>query len=295
MSSISSKIITFSLSLINAKKFVRKSFEHPPRSNKLLVPKYLQNKFIVSDFQVLGKTVVTLQPYNVISDNHILFFHGGAYVIEGNSLHWKLIDNIARRTNSKVSYIDYPLAPENTYKQTFEMVQQSFDRLIKLFPNDRFMLMGDSAGGGLALSFAQKLHNEKAVIQPCKLILFSPWLDLSMQNPEIIKQERKDKLLPLDGLIEAAKRYAGLEDMTNYLLSPIYGNVSGLAEILVFYATHELFYPDCKLLAEKVKSVGNFSFQEFQDMQHDWVIYPIPEAKKALHIAIEFIKQATIL
>ncbi len=290
--SVQAKIITFFLGIINAKKLVEKSFKNPARSSKPLTPKHLKVEFNVSEFQVMTKYVVSVQPKAKAkaNDTHILFFHGGAYVVEGSAMHWKIIETIVRETNSKVSYIDYPLAPEYNYKQTFEMVQQSFDRLMSIFPNDRFMLMGDSAGGSLALAFAQKLLQEKALIQPCKLILFSPWLDLSMQNPEIKNQILKDKLLPLSGLIEAGKKYAGGDDVRNYLLSPINGDLNGLGETLVFFGSDELFYPDCKLLAEKVKSIGNFSFHEFTGMQHDWVIFPIPERKKSLQIAIDFIK-----
>ena len=290
--SVQAKIITFFLGMFNVKKLVEKSIQNPPRSTKLIIPGHLKKKFSVSEFQLMNKSVVSVQPKFNAKETHIMFFHGGGYVLEGNTMHWKIIETIVSGTNCKISYIDYPLAPENTYKQTFEMIQQSFDTLINTFPNDRFMLMGDSAGGGLALAFAQKLQKEKGLIQPCKLILFSPWLDLSMQNPEITEQISKDKLLPLQGLIDAGKRYAGGEDVNNYLLSPIHGDLNGLGETLVFYGSHELFYPDCKLLAEKVRSIGNFYFYEFPEMQHDWVIYPIPEAKQALNTAIEFINKA---
>jgi acetyl esterase/lipase len=206
-------------------------------------------------------------------------------------MHWKIVETIATKANCKVSYIDYPLAPEFTYKTTFDMVQQSFDKLVNEYPDDRFMLMGDSAGGGLALAFAQKLLNENASIQPIKNILFSPWLDLSMQNSAISQQEHLDKILPLNALIDAGKKYAGGDDLNNYLLSPIHGEFEGLGNTLVFYGTNELFYPDCMLLAQKVKTYRNFNFYEFPEMQHDWVVFPIPEAKEALDLAIEFINE----
>jgi acetyl esterase/lipase len=289
--SVQAKFITFILRLSNANKMVEKSFLNPARSTKPLVTKYLRRSFNVSEFQVLGKSVVTIQPKTQVTNMHVLYFHGGAYLLEGNSMHWKIVETVVNKANCKVSYIDYPLAPECTYKITFDMVQQSFDRLTQQYPNDRFMLMGDSAGGGLALAFAQKLANENAVVQPVKNILFSPWLDLSMQNPEIKKQESLDKLLPLQGLIEAGKKYAGGDDVNNYLLSPINGNMAGIGETIIFYGTHELFYPDCKKMKDKTISLGNFTFHEFHEMQHDWVILPIPEAKEALNIAIEFINK----
>lgn len=290
MSSFSAEITTGFLVALNFKKLVEKSFQHPIRTKKPLVSKNLREKFVVNEFQIMDKSVITIFPKTNISNIHILFFHGGAYLLEGNSMHWKIVETIATKANCKVSYIDYPLAPENNYRTTFEMVQQSYDRLINDYPNDRFMLMGDSAGGGLALAFAQKLANGNALVQPEKNILFSPWLDLSMQNPAIKQQEQLDKILPLMGLIEAGKKYAGGNDVNNYLLSPINGGFSSVGDTLVFYGTNELFYPDCKKLKEKTQSFGNFSFREFEGMQHDWVIFPIPEAKQAIEMAVEFIR-----
>ena len=289
--SVQAKFITFFLGLSNANRLVEKSFLNPARSTKPLVTEHLCRSFNVTEFQVLGKSVVTIQPKTQVTNAHVLYFHGGAYLLEGNSMHWKIVETVINKANCKVSYIDYPLAPESTYKNTFHMVQQSFDKLTQQYPNDRFMLMGDSAGGGLALAFAQKLANENAAVQPVKNILFSPWLDLAMQNPKIQKQESLDKLLPLQGLIDAGKKYAGGDVVNNYLLSPINGNMAGIGETIIFYGTHELFYPDCKKMKEKTISLGNFIFYEFPEMQHDWVIYPIPEAKEALNIAIEFINK----
>jgi acetyl esterase/lipase len=275
----------------NAKKWVEKSFLNPARTNKPLVSKHIYNNFHVSEFEILSKLVVTVQPKTNVSNLHVLFFHGGAYLLEGNSMHWKIVETVVKQANCKVSYIDYPLAPENTYKNTFEMVQHAFDRLAKVNPNDKFIFMGDSAGGGLALAFAQKLVKEHAPVQSVKNILFSPWLDLSMKNPKIRKLEVFDKLLPLQGLIEAGRKYAGGDDVSNYLLSPINGNFQGLGKTLVFYGTHELLYPDCKLLEQKTNHLANFTFHEFPEMQHDWVIFPIPEATEALDLAIEFINK----
>lgn len=202
-----------------------------------------------------------------------------------------MVETVINKTNCKLSYIDYPLAPECTYRNTFDMVQKSFEKLMKLYPNDRFVFMGDSAGGGLALAFAQKLANENAAVQPILNILFSPWLDLTMQNPEIKNQVSLDKLLTVQGLIDAGKKYAGGDDVNNYLLSPINGNLAGIGETIIFYGTYELFCSDCKKLKYKTIGLRNFIFYEFPEMQHDWVIYPIPEAKQALDIAIEFINK----
>jgi acetyl esterase/lipase len=292
MATISSKNLAVFLGLLNFKTKVEKSFHNPVRTKKQLVSAKLFKKFDVSEFKIMEKSVITIQPKTNVSDFHILFFHGGAYLIEGSAMHWKIVENIASNAHCRVSYIDYPLAPEHNYRFTFDMVQQSYDKLTNDYPHDRFMLMGDSAGGGLALAFAQKLVNENAAILPEKNILFSPWLDLSMQNPAIRKQEHLDKILPYNGLVYAGKQYAADHDVNHFLLSPINGEMMDrIGKTLVFYGTDELFYPDCLRLKEKTSGLANFSFREFQGMQHDWVIFPIHEAKEALEMAVEFINE----
>jgi len=286
---ISANLVNGFLDVFNFKKMVEKSLVHPTRRKKPFNLSRYEKSFQVSQFQLMGKSVVTFTPKGIVSTIHILFFHGGAYLLEGSAMHWKLMEAIALKANCKVSYIDYPLAPEYTYKTTFEMVQQSYELLINKYPNDKFMLMGDSAGGGLALAFAQKLAAENALVQPSKIILFSPWLDMAMNNPEIKKMEHLDKILSVDALRKAALLYSGGDDLQHYLLSPINGKMEELGETLIFYGTHEILYYDCLKLKQKTAHLSNFHFREFAEMQHDWVIFPIAEADEALEMAIEFI------
>lgn len=290
MISNSAKNITRMLGFLNAKKFVEKSFKNPLRTTKTVVPQKILSKFVVSEFQVMGKSVITIQPKQNDGNKHVIYFHGGAYLLEGSTMHWKIIDRIATKANCKISYFDYPLAPEFNYISTFEMVQQAYNKIKRQYSEDQFLLMGDSAGGGLALAFAQKLAIENPSEIPPKNILFSPWLDISMSNPLIKDLEHLDKLLPLSGLIEAGKKYAGNDNVDNYLLSPINGKLDGLGDTIVFYGTHELFYADCKKLKELSKSsIVKFIFHEYAEMQHDWVLYPIPEANQVINTTIEFI------
>jgi len=89
--------------------------------------------------------------------------------------------------------------------------------------------------------------------------------------------------------MHAARKYAGEDDLNNYLLSPIHGMFDDLPPTYIFYGTEELFYPDIEILKEKIKNLENFKFYKFEGMQHDWVILPIPEAKVAIEEAIKFI------
>src|SRR5690606_3466899 len=109
------------------------------------------------------------------------------------------------------------------------------------------VFMGNSAGGGLALGFAQKLRNEnRTQPQPSQLILISPWLDITLSNPDIRMVDKKDKLLSIKGLRMAAKAYASSVDGNDFRVSPIYGDFSGLGKISLFIGTNDLFVADAR-------------------------------------------------
>jgi monoterpene epsilon-lactone hydrolase len=76
-------------------------------------------------------------------------------------------------------------------------------------------------------------------------VLISPWLDLSMSNPDIKKQESKDFILSKQMLTNSAAVYARGEPLENYLLSPIHGDFFNLPETLILFGSEELFYADC--------------------------------------------------
>lgn len=92
----------------------------------------------------------------------ILYLHGGAYVNEIANLHIIFCDKLAKKTNSTVFAPIYPLAPNHTYEETYLIVKDMYDLLLKF--KKPIIIMGDSAGGGLSASFceylaANDLHN----------------------------------------------------------------------------------------------------------------------------------------
>jgi len=287
MESTTAKIIDDLFKLFNVKNSTLLKTMKKYRSNS--IPKSMRLLFSIRSFKIKGRSVVTLQRKKSFTNLHIIFLHGGAYAREPSALHWRFMGVFLERLNCKLSYIDYPLTPQSNYKDIHAMLAESYEKLIVLYPKDTIILMGDSAGGGLALAFFQILKKSKGRM-PDKTVLFSPWLDISMTNPKIKQIAQKDLLLALDDLVIAATDYSGGNDMQLPILSPIYGPLDGLGEVAVFFGTHEVLLPDCLLLQEKVKDTDSrFEFFKFPNMQHDFILLPIPEAEKAIKEVCEFI------
>ncbi len=282
--SFSSRLISTILKWSKLKTQVEKRVNKPiKRSQKAFMPQAVAQAYQAHSQEVAGKTLATFADKKQVSQTHVIFLHGGAYVFEAIGGHWDIAKKIVAQIHCRMTLIDYPLAPESTYKDAFAMLAEAYDLLGEQYPDDQFVLMGDSAGAGLALAFNQMLIKQNHPRLPVKTVLISPWLDLTMLNPEVDKFAKTDHLLTVNMLQSAGSLYAGGDDQTQYLLSPINGEFDDLPPTLVLYSNTELFYPDCiklKVLATAVNV--NFQFKEYHKMLHDWLVFPMPERQEAI-------------
>jgi len=283
MNNISTKISEIIFKYLGTSRMDPQKMQHPKREDQLATMKNYWKKYTADEMRIHDHTILTLTSTPKPACPHILYFHGGAYVWQGELVQWSFIKKMLRMTECRISYIDYPLAPEHTFQDTFAMVQEAYEILAEKYADDNFIFMGDSSGAGLALAFAEKIKKEKTLKQPVKLILLSPWLDLALNNPALKEYEKKDAVLTVEGLLAAGDLYAGGESKSNPLLSPIHGDLKGLREIAIFTGTHDILYPDCLLLKDKVEEVGgNIKVFQYTEMMHVWMLFPLPEAKDVL-------------
>jgi len=270
----------------------RIDFMHPKRSAKGKMPYFSLKKYRTTELMVMGRLALTISPIDSKTLQHVVYFHGGGYSIEASSGHFQLIKQLIDRANCTVTYVDYPLAPEFSVVDTMDMALETYRLLLSAHPESQFVFMGDSAGGGLALSLSM-LIRDKELKGPEKIILFSPWLDIKLINEQISLYEMRDFVLAAESLRKIGEIYKGDLHVSHYLVSPKYGDLKGLGDIAVFFGSEEIFYPDCRELCD-ANNARNAKVRayEYAGMQHDWVILPIPEAYRALDEAVAFMREA---
>ena len=284
------KFTHFLLKLVNAKKLASKSVLHPKRAKRFSYPRQLK-KFQIDHFFIQNRNVVTFSSINHTAGKHIIFLHGGAYTAEVKTGHWWMVEQILKKSDCKLSFIQYPLAPEKNHIQAHAMLNEAYSVLENKSPDDQFYLLGDSAGGGFCLAFAQSLRDRKSQKSPEKIALLSPWIDLSMSNPEIKALEQKDLLLSAEILKKCGSWYAGGIDLKSPVLSPLYGNMNDLKSVAIFVGTNEIFLPDCRLLKRKIEnSDTTLYYKEYEGMQHDWIHFPIKERYVLLKDVLQYLQ-----
>ncbi len=245
--------------------------------------------------EFMNRKVFVLTPKNIErTSTIILYFHGGSYMGEITQEHWNFLEKVINNTGATVILPDYPLTPKYNYKDVFNMVEPLYNEIVSKINLDNFMVMGDSAGGGLALALEEKIvadtnalstqedseeikQDEMGVIYdyklPAKTILISPWLDVRLENPEINEVQKYDKQLNKDTLKLAGIAYAGSDGINSYLVNPIDGDLSKLKNITIFTGTYDILNPDVHVLEQRAKEQGiTIKVKEYEGASHIWML-----------------------
>lgn len=225
---------------------------------------------------------------NHSSDSVLLYLHGGGYVAGCLGYARGSASVLATETNRKVLAVAYRLAPEFPFPAAVEDALCAYRYLLDT-GYKRISLAGESAGGGLVFALCLKLK-ELGLPQPNKVVGISPWTDLKFTGESHISNCKKDPTLSVKALRVAAKAYAdGQED--NPLVSPIYGDLCGLPPSLLFAGSRELLLDDSRLLEKRLRECGcDCELIVEEGLWHVYVLFKIPEARKALKKIAAFLE-----
>ena len=249
--------------------------------------------YIAVERPVAGRFMVTVDkgepaPY------HVFMLHGGGYIMEAMSMHTDKLKAFADR-GLRVTAFAYPLAPEHDMDTIHAAVDEAYELVRKEYPNDTFAVYGDSAGAGLGLNLLMRLRDKGDANRPMKSIWASPAVDLSMTNPDILKYADTDKSLSYEDEKKLVPMLCGDNDPKEVRYSPLYGDLSNLGDMLMFYGGGEILRPDCELFAEKIKTVEGTSIKSVMAEKrfHDYLMmvgYGYEEAIEAFDMIKEFLR-----
>ena len=248
---------------------LQREFRHrsPPKAAE--IPAALRRLVEVEESRPLGRLVYTLAPKRGRSVWHLIYTHGGSFVNELVGAHWQIIAKLVRATGATVTVPLYPLAPEHSHRDAFALLEAVYrERAASGAP---LVVCGDSAGGNLALVQALRAK-ELGLPAPAHVILFSPWLDLAMTNPEIAAIQPRDPMLFAGELAECGRWWAAGEDLAHPLLSPVHAELAGLPPVHIFQGADDVLAPDARLLRDRIAAAGGrVEYHETAGAFHDFM------------------------
>jgi len=234
-----------------------------------------------------------LIPENAPQEKLILYVHGGGYVSGSCNDHRGFVSKFAKNTGFTNLIYDYRLAPEHPFPAALDdsvkMYRWALSAEYK--PGD-ILIAGESAGGGLCLALLLAIK-EQQLPMPAAAVAISPWTDLTCSS-DSYRTRNKRSLAPLNSWTVFSAHYRGSHPADLPLISPLFGDLSGLPPVLVNSGADDELFEDGEKFCQKAKAAGvDATFRKGEGMVH---CYPLlapmfPEATEAMNEIVSFIKQ----
>ncbi|WP_326780177.1 alpha/beta hydrolase [Streptomyces longwoodensis] len=195
-----------------------------------------------------GRPALELEPADASGRGRMLYLHGGGYVVGSPDTHAGLVGELARRAGLRAVSVDYRLAPEHPFPAAVDDGLAAYRELLADTDPRDLVLAGDSAGGGLSIATLLAAR-EAGLPQPAAVVLFSPWVDLTLTGGSIRAKEDADPLFVEADLRDYADLYLGTTDPAHPLASPLFADLAGLPPLLVQVGANEVLLDDAVRLA----------------------------------------------
>ena len=220
----------------------------------------------------------------------LVLAHGGGFAFGSALTHRAFASALVVELQCEVWIPEYRLAPEHPFPAPLEDVVSVLEGLASRC-NDLWML-GDSAGGNLALSAAMewKKHSGQHVQG---VGLFSPWLDLRAHSNS--NRSNLTDLSPFERLdmVEYASHYLNGCPAEDPRVAPLDQSLSGLKNVYIEASKAEYLHPDFELACGAFRG-QNVSFTDRLESRalHGWQLFPdvLPEAKRSVKAFSAFVK-----
>ncbi|NLK95830.1 MAG: alpha/beta hydrolase [Clostridiales bacterium] len=201
---------------------------------------------------------------NTSSDSNkvILQLHGGGYVFGLDNSYRDIAVRYSKLSmGAAVLTPDYRVGTISPYPAALNDAVEAYKWLIEHgYKGENIIVVGDSAGGGLALGTVLYLKDNNIEL-PAGVITMSAWTNLGCDSESYKNNVDKDVIFgPILGANSDFNPsdipYVGNNNIKDPYLSPFYGDYEGFPKMLMQVGTNELLYDDTINVYEKAKSQG---------------------------------------
>jgi monoterpene epsilon-lactone hydrolase len=202
---------------------------------------------------IAGVPGVWCRPSNP-TDRIVLHLHGGWFVGGSPDAYRNFVGQIATRSGAAAFIAGYRLAPEHPFPAAVEDVRAVYEGLVdRGFRN--LMIVGDSAGGSLALELMAGLVRDAFEVQPKGAVLISPVTDLSLSGVTWESRAEADALFTKPQVRELIGLYLGDADPA-LPFSSVTRSLAGLPPMRIHVGDDEMLLDDSLRLTQRAGDIG---------------------------------------
>lgn len=275
------------ISGFNSNAFFRNNFIEEDRSKsdidkKFNYPEHFQVERI--DLDDFSMELLTWKDSK--NDKVVLQLHGGGYVTALRNS-YRTMAGLYSEVGKGVSVltIDYRIAPEHPFPAALDDALCAYRWLLDNgYTEDKIILGGDSAGGGLAMAMCH-YFKDNSMKMPLGIVAMSPWTDLTSSGSSYKDNKEKDPIFGhRNDIFENDSPYVADESPSNPYISPLFGDFEGFPPMLIQVGTEEMLLSDSLSVAAKAKEAGvKVKLTIYEGMFHVFQLAAtiLPESKKA--------------
>jgi acetyl esterase/lipase len=225
-------------------------------------------------------------PKGCAQDRVLLCSHGGGYVTGSMYSHRKMFGHVAKAVGCRALIVHYRRAPENVHPGPVDDMTTGYKWLLDQGIQPKHIaLIGDSAGGGLAITTLLRAR-ERGLPLPAATMPLSPWLDMDASGASYETNKDKDVLVRREGIADIAATFLGEKgDRRHPLANPLHADLRGLPPVYIQVGGHETLLDDSRNLAEALlRADVEVRIDIEPEMQHvyQFLAGVAPEGDKAI-------------
>ena len=241
-----------------------------------------------------GVPAMWVTPDGASTDRAIMYLHGGGYVIGTMHSHAHMVAHIAKAAGVRALNVDYRLAPEYPHPAAVEDAVKAYRWLLDQgISNDKIVVSGDSAGGGLTVATLLAIRDQK-LPRPAAGVPLSPWIDLEGTGDSMTANAHLDLIVDAAGLKTMADMFLNGQSPRDPLAAPLYADYVGVAPLYIQVGDEETLLDASARLAEQATAAGvEVRIDVFPEMQHVFQMSAgnLPEADEAIQRIGEYVKE----
>jgi epsilon-lactone hydrolase len=226
----------------------------------------------------------------------LLYLHGGSFAFRFPNAYAAFAARLCRRLGARALIPDYRLAPEHPFPAAPDDCDAAYRWLLDSGCDPAgVVLLGDSAGGNLALVTLQRARTRGLALPACAVLL-SPGVDCSFAAASFADNQGRDAMLRLDSLVVLRHHYVPSPQLyTHPEVSPLFADFQGFPPLFLQAGLSEILRDETLRTASKAHAAGvDVEVELWPDTPHVFQLAPfLPEAGRALDRIVRFIGSRT--
>jgi len=233
----------------------------------------LPNGVECSEIVYGGVPCDVLSPEIYASNRVVLYVHGGSFVGGSRASYRCFCSSLGAKACARVVVPEFRLAPAFPYPAALEDIQSVFralyteEQVTSSLGNDKdspaaspeIIIAADGSGASIALALLFNLR-ERYRQSISKVVLFSPWLNLSSDSPLLNAKKLSDDIISSDVLRKSASIYTYESNTVSPLVSPLLATdeqLTNFPSVFIQMGETEILKEDALKFVDRLVALGN--------------------------------------